>query len=183
MDASNQIPSRLVYRANATAFAGGVIAGLLTSIVFALARMLGITAMNFEMIVGGLLTQNHNGSVTPATWMLGFVAKLLMSGVIGWLYSGGFRLLGRAGWDLGAAFGVIHWVIGGTILGMSASSGQIMQDTGYYGLNFGWPTFVLWFLVHVLFGAVVGGLYLPARAAISDQGLIEERKRAFRKVA
>ena len=181
MDTS-PVPSRLVYRANATAFAGGVIAGLFGTIVFALARFGGISVYSFEINAGALLTGGNIAAASPAVWMIGFVAKLFMSGIIGWLYSGGFRLLGRAGWDLGAAFGILHWVIAGSVMGISTATGKLVQDPGYYGVNLGWPTFVLLFVSHILFGVLVGGLYMPARAAMTPEQE-RERERVFKKVA
>jgi hypothetical protein len=182
MEALQNVPSRLVYRANATAFAGGVIAGLCGTLVFAVARMSGFSPYSFELNAGAVITGVHVAAVTPAVWMIGFVAKLLISGIIGLLYSGGFRLLGRAGWDLGAAFGVIHWVIAGSIMGMSTATGKLVQDPGYYGVNFGWPTFVLLFVSHLMFGIVVGGLYMPARARMTSEEEYE-RDKVFKKVA
>jgi hypothetical protein len=184
MDTPNvpHISSRLVYRANATAFAGGVIAGLCGTLVFAAARVSGITPYSFELNAGAWLTGSHIAAVSPSVWTMGFLAKLLISGVIGWLYSGGFRLLGRAGWDLGAAFGMIHWVIAGSVMGISTATGKLVQDPGYYGVNFGWPTFALLFFSHILFGVVVGGLYLPARARMTLEQE-HERDKVFKKVA
>ena len=94
----------------------------------------------------------------------------------------GFPSSGTAGWDLGAAFGIIHWVIAGSVMGISANSGYLVQDPGYYGVNFGWPTFVLLFISHLLFGVVVGGLYMPARAAMTPEQE-HEREKVFKKVA
>lgn len=179
---NHNVPSRLVYRANASAFAGGVLAGLCGTIVFGAARFSGVSAYSFEMNAGASLAHVDVAAVSPPIWMLGFVAKMLICGVIGWLYSAGFRLLGRAGWDLGAAFGMLHWVIAGSIMGMASATGKLVQDPGYYGVNFGWPTFVLLFVSHVLFGIVVGGLYMPARAGMTVEQE-REREKVFKKVA
>jgi hypothetical protein len=148
-----------------------MIASLVSCIIFTAARITGITSYNEEFLVSkawvGSLSQN------PAMWLLGLFVSLIIGGIVGWLYSLGFRAIrkwARSGWDTGIALGVVHWIVAGLIIGYFASAGQ----PGYFGVAMGWPTFTLLFLTHLLFGAIVGGLYLPSAQTIDQGEIISE---------
>lgn len=155
----------IAVRSVLSAVSAGVIATLVSCIIFTAARIMGITSFNEEFLLSkawvGSLSQN------PAIWLLGLIISLIIGGIVGWLYSVGFQSIRkwvRSGWDTGIALGVVHWIIAGLFIGYFASAGQ----PGYFGVGFGWPTFTLLFLTHLLFGAIVGGLYLPPTQAVQE---------------
>jgi hypothetical protein len=170
---TTQSNNLIAVRSALSAISAGVIASLVCCIVFTAARIAGITSYNEEFLVSkawvGSLSQN------PAIWLLGLIVSLIIGGIVGWLYSVGFKAIrkwARSGWDTGIALGVVHWMIAGLFIGYFASAGQ----PGYFGVALGWPTFALFFLTHLLFGAIVGGLYLPPARAIDQSGIISEHE-------
>jgi hypothetical protein len=160
--------SSLATRSALSAILAGIIATIGNSVIFTAARTTGISTFNGEFLIaraGGVF------SLTPLAWLYGLVLSLFFGGLVGWFYSLGFRGLRkflRSGWDTGIGFGVVHWLIAGVILGAIASSGSMLGGPGYFGVELGWPTFTLLFLSHLLYGAIVGGLYLPPAQAIDN---------------
>jgi hypothetical protein len=140
-----------------------MLAGLIASLSLVLARALGITSLNLEMFIGSLITR----STGPLTWFYGLGVYLLCSGLLGILYKQGFILATRLGssrssWDLGATFGIAHWLIASLLLGKLSvihplSHGEI-QLPGPFALNLGGLSFVNFFLIHLIFGAIMGAL-------------------------
>jgi hypothetical protein len=167
---TTQTTNPMVVRSNLSAVSAGVIASLVNCIIFTAARIIGMTSYNEEFLLSKAwigLSQN------PSVWLLGLVVSLVIGGFIGWLYSLGFRAVRkwtRPGWDIGIAFGVMHWLIAGIFVGYFVSAGQ----PGYFGVELGWPTFTLLFFTHLLFGAIVGGLYLPPHQAAELEIIAEE---------
>jgi hypothetical protein len=163
----------IAVRSVLSAISAGVIASLVSCIIFTTARIMGITSYNEEFLISkawiGSLSQN------PAIWLLGLMVSLIIGGIVGWLYSVGFKAIRkwvRSGWDTGIALGVVHWIIAGLFLGYFVSAGR----PGHFAVALGWPTFTLLFLTHLLFGAIVGGLYLPPAQAIDQSETISDHK-------
>ncbi len=92
-------------------------------------------------------------------------------------YYAAFVVLGRAGWRLGAAFGVIHGLFAGTTLvnvllpavhprmgtTVSASSSTpLLEPPGFMLLNYGRATPIVTILAHIVYGAIVGA-FVAAR--------------------
>jgi hypothetical protein len=132
-----------------SAISAGIIASLASTILFTVARITDLTSYNPEFL---FVAKFWTGSArTPTVWLLGLFLSLIVGGIVGGFYSWGFQAIrkqARSGWDTGIGLGAVHWLIAG-------------RGMGYFRIEWGWPTLSLIFLSHLLFGAIVGGLYLP----------------------
>lgn len=142
------------------AFFAGVVAGAVMSILMAAGRMLAIP-LDLEMTLGTLF------GLAPglaSTWMVGFVTHLVIAGVFGVIYAVCFEnLMERADWSIGAAFGFVHVIIAGMLAGLMPFIHPLMPDPmpepGLFATNLGAGAALLFIVQHLVFGALVGGLY------------------------
>jgi hypothetical protein len=141
------------------AFAAGMIGWAVMVGLTILLRAIGATELNLSMIVGSLFT----GQVSSGTWALGFVAGLIISGLIALVYAAVFEGLQRSNWRLGLLGGAVHAAIGGVFFAAMSSFHPAMPDMitppGPYAANYGTLTAVGFVALHLLFGAIVGGMY------------------------
>ncbi len=143
------------------AFWLGVIGGAAVTVILTLARMVGIPA-NIGMMLGttfGLMP----GS---GTWLLGFVIHLVVSGLIGIVYATVFEfLLHQSGSAAGLGTAIIHAILAGLFMGivpmMNPTIPEIMPAPGLFLSNLGGPGVVLFFVMHLIYGWIVGAWYGP----------------------
>jgi hypothetical protein len=160
---TTQLVNPMTARSTLSAVSAGIIASLVDSIIFVAARITGITRYNKEF---RLARFGDAFSRTPAAWFYGLILSLVVGGLVGWLYALGFEAIRkqiRSGWDTGIGLGVVHWLIAGSVMGLTSGM-------GYFAGGLGTPTVVLFFLSHLVFGAIVGGLYLPPTLRVHDLG-------------
>lgn len=147
----------------------GLIGGLIVTIMMAMARGLGLLSLNIETLWGSLV-MGHSGS---AAWMLGFVIHLALSAGIALIYGAAFRKVGDAGPSIGAAFGVVHWAVSSLLLGLiplaHPRTPESFQAPGFFAVQTGLFGFFFIFLLHLIYGAIVGGYARDARLLPKDQ--------------
>lgn len=153
------------------AFVAGVIGGAVMSALMWMARTIMGMPANLEMMLGTMVTD-------PGTtaWLIGFVMHLMISGAIALIYAWGFEhVTHRAGWLVGAGFGIIHAIIAGMVMGMMPMMHPRMPNPisppGAFLSNLGTMGIVAEFVLHVIYGAVVGAIYgavVHARPVTAD---------------
>ncbi len=141
------------------AFFAGVVAGAAMSILMAAGRALAIP-LDVEMTLGTLFGLAPGA---PA-WMLGFVVHLFLSGLIALIYARGFESVARGpGWAMGAAFSLLHVVLAGMAAGLMGLIHPLMPTPldvpGLFAINLGVPAALLFIVMHVVYGTLVGGFY------------------------
>lgn len=143
------------------AFLAGVIGGLVMTIVFAVARAMGMKA-NAEMMLGTMF-----GAVpSSGTWILGLFVHLTLSGLIALAYAVGFEYVAhRSGWLVGVGFSLAHILIAGIVMAMIPAIHPMIPEKmpapGAFMAAMG-PIYAFAFLLeHLIYGAVVGALYGP----------------------
>lgn len=155
-------------------FGVGVLGAAAMSLLMALARGMGLTQMNLEMMLGTMLASPSGG-----TRFLGFVWHLINGGIFALIYAAGFKALGRASASLGLGFGTIHWVVAGVFMGMvplmHPMIPEMMAPPGYFGVNGGAFDFVAELMLHWVYGGIVG--YGCSRVAGASAFLRGERDR------
>jgi len=153
------------------AFVAGMTGGAVMSALMWMARtMMGMPA-NLEMMLGTMVTDPGT-----AAWLIGFVMHLMISGAIALIYAWGFEhVTHRAGWLVGAGFGIVHAIIAGMVMGMMPMMHPRMPDPisppGAFLANLGTMGVVAEFVLHVIYGAVVGAIYgavVHARPVTAD---------------
>lgn len=145
------------------AFLAGSIGGAAMTTIMAVARTLGMR-FHFEMMLG----TSFGGQPGIRKWAIGLVMHLALSGSIALLYALGFEhATHRAGWLVGAAFAAVHTSIAGIVMGfvpaLNPAVPEIMPAPGPFMTNNGGAHVIVFVLLHVVYGALVGATYGPVR--------------------
>jgi hypothetical protein len=141
------------------AFLAGVVGAVAMSLIMAMARAMGME-VNLEMMLGTMF----GASPGPGTWLFGLMMHLVISGLIALLYALGFEYVAhRAGWKIGLAFSLIHIAIGGIVMGMMPMMHPLVPEQlsapGAFMINHGMLGLGAFIMLHMIFGAIVGGMY------------------------
>lgn len=146
------------------AFVAGMTGGAVMTGIMWMARTFMGMPMNLEMMEGTMLVH------TPGTaaWVVGFVMHLMISGLIALAYAWAFEhVVHRSGAGVGALFGLVHAVVAGVAMGMVPSVHPLIPEQmpapGAFLSNIPMGVVAL-FMLHAIYGAVVGAMYVPVRA-------------------
>jgi hypothetical protein len=149
------------------ALAGGFVGTVLLTSGMRAATAFRLTRIDLPFLLGTALTADRR-KAKVAGYVLHFSFGLMFS----LAYFGLFSALGRAGFLLGALFGVAHALFAGTALvGIllpavhprmgddmtAAQSSPLLEAPGFMLLNYGRRTPLVALAAHVVYGAVVGG--------------------------
>ena len=152
---------------------GGLAGTLVLTSLLRAASELRLTRVDLPFLLGTAVTADRQRAK-----LVGYLLHLVAGVLFSLAYYVGFLGLGRAGWLLGGAFGVIHGVFAMTGLvnvllpvihprmGSSLSSVESMaliEAPGFLMLNYGRSTPVVTLIAHVIYGAIVGGFVSFAR--------------------
>jgi uncharacterized membrane protein YagU involved in acid resistance len=144
-----------------------------------LAGMVGMTAMTILMYMGkamgmpmdmprmlGSMVVDPEGGTAV---VIGLIIHFMMGVVFAIVYALLFDAFGiDPSWLWGALFGAAHGVAAGMAMGMMPAmrprmgAGKALSAPGFFGRNLGAMVPVGFIALHVIFGAVVGGIYRPA---------------------
>jgi hypothetical protein len=152
-------------------FAGGLLGTLVLTTAMRVASEVGWTRMDLAFILGTVVTEDRRRARA-----IGYLIHVLLGLVFAFAYDGVFRLLGWSAWWLGALFGAVHAVFIATVIvnvllpavhplmgtpETAANEVALIEPPGFLLLNYGRNTFFVALVAHVLFGAIVGGTYVP----------------------
>ena len=145
--------------------AGFLGAAAMTVLMIAL-RMLGITSMNLETMLGSMATSTADFG----SWGLGFLIHLIAGGIFGILYGFVMENLGRTGWSVGVGIAVVHSVLSGLMLPLIGAMHPLvrtgrMPAPGLFASALGGTGVVVFIALHLLFGAIVGAYYIVLSTA------------------
>ena len=148
------------------AFGAGALGAVVMSFLMAVGRYAGMTELNLEMGLGSMITMTINSG----TWVVGLVVHLIAGGIVGLIYAAVFEHVARgATAGLGGAFGAIHSAISGVLLMMMPAVHPLMSTTpgvgqlqapGPFGISYGLATAAAFVILHIIYGAIVGGAYV-----------------------
>ena len=157
------------------AFWSGVIGAAVMVLGMWIARVLGGTGFNFGYWWGSMAL----GTTTGAAWGLGFIMQLVFGGLVALIFAAIFESIGRSNWLLGLLGGVVFLVIGGFALeGVSSihpAIPQVIPDPGFFTANYGAPSIATFCILTLIYGAIVGALYVPRRIRRMTEVRREER--------
>ncbi len=153
------------------AFYSGTIAGLATSLARGVGRSAGITSLNVELLLGSMLTQD----LSPLSGAIGFALYLLIAGGIACLYAVGFaHVMQRASWAVGLLFALVHLGLAGLFMDalgdlhpllvrppLPLLDGHLLAP-GLFAANFGTTTMIGFFVLHFMYGGIIGAMYQKA---------------------
>jgi hypothetical protein len=151
----------------AGAMAGAFVGTLVLTTVLRAASELRLTRVDLPFLLGTMITPNRARAKA-----LGYLAHFGFGFVFAAGHYAVFVALDRAGWLLGAGFGLLHGVFAATALVnvllpvvhprmggplTSLESGALVEPPGFLMLNYGRGTPVVTLLAHIAYGSVVGG--------------------------
>jgi hypothetical protein len=149
------------------ALAGGLVGTIVLTSGLRIGQELGWTRMDIPLLLGTVFTDNRSRA-SVIGYALHFVNGLLFA--LG--YYAIFRAVDHAGWIFGAVLGVVHASFSGgaliTVLlpavhprmGTPWSDSEetpILEPPGFMLVNYGRRTALWTLVVHVAYGAIVGG--------------------------
>lgn len=149
----------------ARAFWAGVAAAGLISMLTAIGRMAGMP-VNLELWLGSMLV----GTAGFGTWGIGFAIHLFIGGLFGLLYGYLFdHVLHRVGWSIGLGIGAVHGVLAGLLMGLLPLVHPLMPQSlaspGVFLAEIGPGAVIAFFILHLLFGSLMGAAYAPVAHA------------------
>ena len=155
------------------ALLAGVVGAAVMSLIAFLVRLAGFP-FGFEMLLGSWVT----GSVGYVTWLFGLGIHLAIGAVLGVIYAVVFHWLKVSGARVGVLVGVVHFMCAGFALAMIPAFHPVVPDVvlapGIYMSNLGPLGVALFVIAHLVYGAVVGGLYrrqTHARVVVRRRGV------------
>lgn len=126
------------------AFVAGVIGAVVMSLIMMWLRAVGVE-INLELRLAALIGLR--------IWLVGFVLYLIIGGVLALAYAVGFEwILNQAGVGAGLLLGACHTIFAGFVWSVLGGPGPFWFGLGAAGIG-------ALFGLHMLFGAIVGGLY------------------------
>ncbi|MGW1953319.1 hypothetical protein ACWCPI_11185 [Streptomyces sp. NPDC001920] len=155
-----------------SAWAGGTAAGafvgtLALTTALRAASELSLTRMDLPFLLGTAVTVNR----TRAKFV-GYLMHFLNGQIFAFVYLAVFAAIGRAGWWLGALFGLAHGLFAGTALVnillplvhprmgsplTSAPKVALLEAPGFLLRNYGPGTPLVTVVAHIGYGSIVGG--------------------------
>jgi hypothetical protein len=149
------------------AVAGGVIGTVVLTTGLRAAQELGLTRMDIPFLLGTAFTDARRRA-SVIGYALHFANGILFSLV----YAGIFFAVGEAGWLFGLALGAAHAAFAGTALinvllpavhprmgtpWTDAEETPLLEPPGFMLRNYGRRTALVNVLLHLAYGAIVGG--------------------------
>ena len=126
------------------AFVAGVVGALVMSLIMVMLRAAGVP-LHIELRLAAALGTR--------IWAIGFVAHLVIGGLIGLAYAIVFEyLIETSGVGPGVLLGAVNTILAGFAWALVGGPGRFWSELGPAGVG-------ALFLVHMAYGAVVGGLY------------------------
>jgi hypothetical protein len=147
--------------------AGAVATTVLTTVIRA-GSELGLTRMDLAFVLGTAFTENRTRAKA-----IGYACHFAIGLLIAFGYAAVFVVVGRSTWWLGAIGGAIHALFVSTVLvnvllpvvhprmgtpDTAANQVALLEAPGFLMLNYGRNTFLLNFVAHLAYGAIVGAL-------------------------
>jgi hypothetical protein len=149
------------------ALAGGVIGTLVLTTLLQGASALGLTRIDLPFLLGTAFSGDRVRAKALG-YGLHFIAGLIFAVI----YFAIFSAIGHSGWWLGAIFGALHGLFAATALVSTllplvhprmatplsaAGSSPLLEPPGFLMLNYGARTPLVTLVVHIAYGAIVGG--------------------------
>jgi len=145
------------------AIVGGVLGAGLMSVIMAMARGMGMN-VNLEQMLGTMTGMMPSGT----TFAIGLAVHLMMGAAFAVAYAWLFEHVAHRGhWATGALVAIPHIVVAGLMMGVIPMIHPLMPNPvpppGVFMSALGPMGVGAMVMLHLIFGAVVGGVYGDAR--------------------
>ncbi len=147
---------------------GFIATAVLTGVMVA-AQLGRQTRMDLPTMLGTMVTADLDRARAP-----GILIHFAIGQVFALFYASAFALMGRSGWLLGAAFGLVHGLLALTLIipalpaihprMASERTGlqfAVLEPPALFAQNYGRRTVAVTLLAHVAYGAILGGFLKP----------------------
>jgi hypothetical protein len=155
----------------ASAFLAGVLGAVVVSLITFLVRLAGFP-FGFELLLGSWVT----GETGYLSWLTGLLVHFAIGGLFGILYAAAFGWMRILGARAGLLVSILHQMIAGFALAaipwLHPHVPAALPEPGIYMSGSGPLGVALFVVVHLIFGAAVGGAYRPIT-------LVPRRERRF----
>ncbi len=141
---------------------GAVIAGLAATIVFTMVLVMAPRMGMPKMDIVSMLATMFGKTNRPLGWTVHLMMGILFALIYAFLWSRGF---GAATWQWGLAFGAVHWLIVGMLMGMipllhlGIRRGEVRAPGLWMTNNGGMLAFGGGLMGHLIFGVVTALVY------------------------
>lgn len=155
-----------------SALVGGFLGTVILTTALSAASELRITRIDLPFLLGTAVTEDRTRAKVLG-YGLHFIAGLFFA-LLYWVV---FLVLGRAGWLLGMAIGLVHGLFAssglvnillpaihprmGTTFA-AADTSPLLEPPGFLMLNYGRATPIVTLLAHLVYGAIIGA-FVAAR--------------------
>lgn len=139
----------------------GMAAGFAATVVLsALMVMKSMMGLMSELNIIAMLSKMMGASTPAMGWLAHFmIGTIVWGGLFAWLNP---HLPGKSHWLKGVTLGVGAWVLMMIVV-------MPMAGAGLFGLNLGIMAPIMTLMLHVIYGAVLGGVYGAEQPATVDQ--------------
>ena len=149
------------------ALAGGFVGTLILTTLLQGASALGLTRIDLPFLLGTAFSGDRVRAKA-----LGYGLHFIVGLIFAVIYFAIFSAIGHSGWWLGAIFGAVHGLFAATALVSTllplvhprmatpisaAGSSPLLEPPGFLMLNYGARTPLITLVVHIAYGAIVGG--------------------------
>lgn len=149
------------------ALAGGFVGTLILTTLLQGASALGLTRIDLPFLLGTAFSGDRLRAKA-----LGYGLHFIVGLIFAVIYFAIFSAIGHSGWWLGAIFGAVHGLFAATALVSTllplvhprmatpisaAGSSPLLEPPGFLMLNYGARTPLITLVVHIAYGAIVGG--------------------------
>jgi hypothetical protein len=149
------------------AIAGGFVGTLVLTTGLVAASELRLTRVDLPFLLGTMLVGDRKRAKA-----LGYLMHFVAGQIFALIYYAVFTAIHESGWLLGGLFGLLHGVFAATALvnilvpvvhprmgtsDTAAGASPLLEPPGFLMLNYGRSTPLVTVIVHVLYGAIVGG--------------------------
>jgi hypothetical protein len=150
------------------AVAGGFAGTLVLTTALRAASEMSLTRVDLPFLLGTAFTSDRRRAKA-----LGYLLHFVVGQLFALGYLGLFVVVGRAGWVLGAVFGLVHGLFSITALVnvllpvvhprmgstyTAADSSPLLEPPGFMMRNYGARTPEITLVAHIAYGALVGGM-------------------------
>jgi hypothetical protein len=143
----------------------GLVATTLLTTVLIVVQLLGRTRLDLPLMLGTAFVADPDRAR-----VVGFGVHLAFGQLFAAFYAAGFASLDRAGWWLGALFGLVHAVVALAVLvpllpsvhprmaseRAGPNSTAVLEPPGLLAINYGLATPTVTVVAHVVYGVVLG---------------------------
>lgn len=143
----------------------GLVATAVLTATLIVVQLLGRTRLDLPLMLGSAFVADPDRAR-----VVGFAVHLGFGELFAAFYAAGFASLGRSGWWLGAAFGMVHAVVALTVLvpalpgvhprmasdRAGPQSTAVLEPPGLWARNYGIATPLVTAAAHVAYGLVLG---------------------------